>query len=71
MSLSKLQQLYRQVIVDAATRPAQWGTVATDAPHVHAVNPSCGDVLDLQASWTADGQLTGIKIGRASCRERV
>ena len=67
MSLSKLQQLYRQVIVDAASRPAQWGTVANDAPHVHAVNPSCGDVLDLRANWTADGQLTGIQIDAIGC----
>ncbi|WDF81734.1 SUF system NifU family Fe-S cluster assembly protein [Lacticaseibacillus pabuli] len=67
MSLSRLDQLYREVILDAAARPAHCGTVAANAPQVHAVNSSCGDVLNLRASWNATGVLTGVAIDAQGC----
>ena len=48
MALTKLDQMYRAVILDEAQHPRHHGTL-TDFDHEITVrNPSCGDVLHLQ-----------------------
>lgn len=67
MSLNRLQQLYRSVIVDAASAPTSFGQVPDTAPVVHAVNPTCGDVLDLAVAVDAAGVITGVRATATGC----
>lgn len=66
MPINRAQRLYRQLIMDAARPETTWGTVPEATPVHHAVNPSCGDVLDLQVVVT-DGTLTGIHVTATGC----
>lgn len=66
MALNRLEQLYRQVIVDAAAAPHVWGDVAGTAP-LHAVNPSCGDKLDLQVLFDDGDVAVGIAVPTTGC----
>lgn len=66
MTLSRLQQLYRSVIVDAAAAPANWGDV-NGAASIHAVNPSCGDKLDLAVSCNDEQRITGLAVPTTGC----
>ncbi len=66
MGLNRLQQLYRQVILNAAVSPVRWGDVGTAQP-VHAVNPSCGDQLDLTLQLRDGKQLTGLAVATTGC----
>ena len=49
MALSKLDQLYRQVILDHSSHPHHKGLVDDESiPTIEFNNPTCGDVLQLQ-----------------------
>lgn len=49
MALSKLDQLYRQVILDHSSHPHHKGLVDdASIPTIEFNNPTCGDVLQLQ-----------------------
>jgi nitrogen fixation NifU-like protein len=67
MSLNRLQQLYRSVIVDAAGAPTRFGQVPDSASAVHAVNPTCGDVLDLAMAVDDAGVITGVAATATGC----
>lgn len=56
MGLSKLNQLYRAVILDAAAHPHHKGSIdgATNSMTLH--NPTCGDTVNLQLK-VKDGQI--------------
>ncbi|MDN6899839.1 SUF system NifU family Fe-S cluster assembly protein [Oenococcus sicerae] len=66
MTLAGLDQLYRQVILDAAVDPTYRGqlTNATDAQAAH--NPSCGDVLEVQAQIRND-QIVAVSFQGSGC----
>lgn len=66
MALNRLQQLYRSVIVEAAAKPATWGDVSGAVP-VHAVNPSCGDKLDLALRLDETGRISGLAVPTTGC----
>lgn len=48
MALSKLDQLYRQVILDHSQHPHHEGVLENSTDQIELVNPSCGDVIQLQ-----------------------
>lgn len=49
MALSKLENLYRQVILDHSSHPRNKGLVnKSDVKIVELHNPTCGDVIQLQ-----------------------
>lgn len=48
MALSKLEQLYRQVILDHSQHPHHEGVLENSTDQIELVNPSCGDVIQLQ-----------------------
>lgn len=66
MPNDRLQQLYRQVVLAAAKPLATLGTVPASTPQHHAVNPSCGDALDLQLSVSA-GRVEGLTVRTTGC----
>lgn len=48
MALTKLDQLYRQVILDHSSHPHHHGKLADATNQIELLNPTCGDVLQLQ-----------------------
>jgi len=48
MALSKLQNLYRQVILDHSSHPRNHGNLENSSYHIELNNPTCGDVLCLE-----------------------
>ncbi|MFL2105395.1 Fe-S cluster assembly sulfur transfer protein SufU [Desemzia sp. FAM 23991] len=47
MALSKLDQLYRQVILDHSQYPHHKGGLAESTHQIELTNPTCGDVIQL------------------------
>lgn len=50
MALSKLDNLYRQVILDHSSHPHHHGTLTESSGKVEMNNPTCGDVIELQVA---------------------
>ncbi len=48
MALSKLDNLYRQVILDHSSHPHHRGTLTESTSRIELNNPTCGDVIELQ-----------------------
>ena len=48
MALSKLDNLYRQVILDHSSHPHHRGTLSASTSKIELNNPTCGDVIELQ-----------------------
>jgi len=48
MALSKLDNLYRQVILDHSSHPHHHGSLDDSSQHVELNNPTCGDVIHLE-----------------------
>lgn len=67
MALSKLDQLYRQVILDEAYHPRHHGQLGHPDATVTLRNPSCGDVLTLQLAFAADGSVSDAAFSGAGC----
>lgn len=71
MGLSKLDQLYRQVILDHSSHPHHHGTLDHDHDHgdLHEIelnNPTCGDVINLQLELS-DGKISDIAFSGSGC----
>ncbi|KRK74143.1 Fe-S cluster assembly sulfur transfer protein SufU [Lacticaseibacillus nasuensis] len=66
MALTKLDQLYRQVILDEAYHPRHHGKLSAPDRSVTLRNPSCGDVLTLQLQVAAD-RVTDAKFSGSGC----
>jgi nitrogen fixation NifU-like protein len=54
MALSKLENLYRQMILDHAMHPHHYGTLKTADHQLELRNPTCGDVLNVQLALKND-----------------
>ncbi|KAF1299344.1 SUF system NifU family Fe-S cluster assembly protein [Enterococcus sp. JM4C] len=54
MALSKLDNLYRQVILDHSSHPHHHGTLAESTQTIEMNNPTCGDVIQLELSLEDD-----------------
>ncbi|WP_375180455.1 Fe-S cluster assembly sulfur transfer protein SufU [Enterococcus rotai] len=50
MALSRLDNLYRQVILDHSSHPHHHGTLAESSKKIEMNNPTCGDVIELQVA---------------------
>ncbi|GGC79202.1 Fe-S cluster assembly sulfur transfer protein SufU [Enterococcus wangshanyuanii] len=48
MALSKLDNLYRQVILDHSSHPHHHGSLDASSQTIEMNNPTCGDVIELQ-----------------------
>lgn len=50
MALSKLDNLYRQMILDHSGHPHHHGTLEESSHTIEMNNPTCGDVIELQVA---------------------
>ncbi|KAF1305005.1 Fe-S cluster assembly sulfur transfer protein SufU [Enterococcus sp. JM9B] len=66
MALSKLDNLYRQVILDHSSHPHHHGSLAKADQAVEMNNPTCGDVIHLELA-VEDGIITGIAFDGSGC----
>ena len=67
MALSKLDQLYRQVILDHSSHPHHKGLVDdASIPTIEFNNPTCGDVLQLQMIVNDNGVIEDVHFDGAS-----
>lgn len=66
MALSKLDNLYRQVILDHSSHPHHHGSLASDAQKIEMNNPTCGDVIELQLD-VEDGIIKDIAFAGSGC----
>ena len=64
---SELEELYQEVILDHSRRPRNFGRLEDAAVRVHGDNPSCGDEIDLDMKFGADGSLQEIKFSGHGC----
>jgi len=68
MALSKLDQLYRQVILDHSNFPRHKGIQSEKTAEVIELNnPTCGDVLQLQLELSNDGHITSARFDGQGC----
>ncbi|KRN27651.1 NifU family SUF system FeS assembly protein [Lactobacillus selangorensis] len=54
MSLSNLNQLYRQVLLDHARYPRHQGTLPAPDATLTVHNPTCGDTISLNVAYDGD-----------------
>lgn len=66
MGLSKLDQLYRQVILDHSQHPHHYGTLDEATHTVELNNPTCGDVIQLHLVIEND-HITNIRFSGHGC----
>lgn len=66
MALTKLDQMYRQVILDEAYHPRHHGKLDAPTHEITLRNPSCGDVLTLDLK-VADGKVTDAAFSGSGC----
>ncbi|BDP79850.1 hypothetical protein EfmAA290_05260 [Enterococcus faecium] len=59
MGLSKLDNLYRQVILDHSSHPHHRGSLTDSTSKIELNNPTCGDVIELQVD-VKDGIIKNI-----------
>lgn len=66
MGLSKLDQLYRQVILDHSQNPHHYGTLDESTRTIELNNPTCGDVIQLH--FLIEGnRITDIRFSGHGC----
>ncbi|MHC5269660.1 Fe-S cluster assembly sulfur transfer protein SufU [Enterococcus sp. LJL98] len=66
MALSRLDQLYRQVILDHSGHPRNHGHLGEDSQKVELHNPTCGDVITLEVKLT-DGKIEQVAFSGHGC----
>ncbi|SEK94699.1 nitrogen fixation protein NifU [Carnobacterium iners] len=66
MALTRLDQLYRQVILDHSSHPHHHGTLEDATNQVEMNNPTCGDVIELQLNL-ADNRIEAIRFSGSGC----
>ncbi|MDN6639572.1 MAG: SUF system NifU family Fe-S cluster assembly protein [Tetragenococcus sp.] len=66
MALSKLENLYRQVILDHSSHPHNHGTLENSSQHIEMNNPTCGDVIFLELQ-KKDGIIKDIAFSGHGC----
>ncbi|WP_025728724.1 Fe-S cluster assembly sulfur transfer protein SufU [Atopobacter phocae] len=68
MALSRLEQLYRQVILDHYQSPRNHGlTRAAEAHEIRMYNPSCGDELVIELIINEDDVITSAHFDGVGC----
>ncbi|WP_125767781.1 Fe-S cluster assembly sulfur transfer protein SufU [Companilactobacillus furfuricola] len=66
MALSKLDNLYRQVILDHSAHPHHHGQLDDSTNQIELKNPTCGDVLQLDVK-VEDNKITDIAFSGYGC----
>lgn len=66
MALSKLDNLYRQVIIDHSSHPHHHGSLEGSARKIELNNPTCGDVVQLHVR-VEDDVITDISFDGSGC----
>lgn len=66
MALSRLDNLYRQVILDHSSHPHHHGTLAESSKKIEMNNPTCGDVIELQVA-IQDNVIKDIAFSGSGC----
>lgn len=66
MALSRLDQLYRQVILDHSSHPHHYGTLEQATDQTELNNPTCGDVIQLQLILEED-RINDIRFSGSGC----
>lgn len=66
MVLSKLDNLYRQVILDHSSHPHHRGTLTESTSRIELNNPTCGDVIELQVE-VKEGIIKNIAFNGNGC----
>lgn len=66
MGLSKLNQLYRAVILDAAAHPHHKGLIQSPTNQMTLHNPTCGDTVNLQVK-VKNGKISDIGFTGDGC----
>lgn len=66
MALSRLDNLYRQVILDHSSHPHHHGTLKESSQSIELNNPTCGDVIQLQVD-IQDNVIKNIAFDGSGC----
>lgn len=66
MALSKLDNLYRQVILDHSAHPHHHGHLQQATNQIELRNPTCGDVLQVEVAL-ADNKISDIAFSGDGC----
>lgn len=66
MALSKLDNLYRQVILDHSSHPHHRGTLGKSNVTIEMNNPTCGDVIHLEVEVN-NGIISDIAFDGSGC----
>lgn len=66
MALSKLDNLYRQVILDHSSHPHHHGLLEDSTDQVEMNNPTCGDEIRLQLK-IEDGIIQDVRFDGSGC----
>ncbi|WP_203640569.1 Fe-S cluster assembly sulfur transfer protein SufU [Levilactobacillus andaensis] len=67
MGLSKLNSLYREVILDHADHPHHKHDLAESTNTITLKNPTCGDVINLEIKLTPDDKIADIGFTGDGC----
>lgn len=67
MSLSQLDNLYRQMILEHAKRPHHHGKLDAADKQIELHNPTCGDVLELEVKLDKEGRIEAIAFSGTGC----
>lgn len=66
MGLSKLDNLYRQVILEHATHPHHHGSLVKGQKSIELRNPTCGDVLKVELIMS-DNKVQDVAFSGTGC----
>lgn len=67
MALSRLDNLYRQVILDHSSHPHHHGVLDEASTQIEMNNPTCGDVIQLQLVLDEDDVIQDIRFSGSGC----
>lgn len=66
MALTKLDQLYRAVILEHSQTPRRRGTLDESTTQIELRNPTCGDVIQVQLN-IQDGVVKDVRFDGSGC----
>ncbi|MCB8606583.1 SUF system NifU family Fe-S cluster assembly protein, partial [Veillonella nakazawae] len=64
---SKLDNLYRQIILDHSSHPHHYGTLDQSSQQIELNNPTCGDVIHLELAIDDQGLIQDIAFHGHGC----
>ena len=63
----ELEELYQEIILDHSRHPRNFGRLPDAGVRIHGDNPVCGDEIDLDIKFDAEGNLEEIKFSGHGC----